>query len=181
MYDYFIINGGVTFEKFLITVVIILLIGALGFAIYAAINHSTSSNHNNEQDNKATHQKKDTEVNHQKTRIQTTQMKIKTTTTVLLMAINHLRHQLSKITVQQHQRIHNHLIRINQIQINQIQIRAVAVNLQRITKIINNRIHRPQTNLIMLIQTSLLSRHHHHNRNHLKLIIYLIRPQVSGT
>ena len=34
---------------------------------------------------------------------QTTQMKIKTTT-VLLMAINHLRHQLSKITVQQHQR-----------------------------------------------------------------------------
>lgn len=53
-------------KKFLITVVIILLIGALGFAIYAAINHSTSSNHNNEQDNKATHQKKDTEVNHQK-------------------------------------------------------------------------------------------------------------------
>lgn len=156
-------------KKFLITVVIILLIGALGFAIYAAINHSTLSNHNNEQDNKATHQKKDTEVNHQKTRIQTTQMKIKTTTTVLLMAINHLRHQLSKITVQQHQRIHNHLIRINQIQINQIQIRAVAVNLQRITKIINNRIHRPQTNLIMLIQTSLLSRHHHHNRNHLKI------------
>ncbi|NFZ19849.1 hypothetical protein G0X63_01155, partial [Staphylococcus aureus] len=53
-------------KKFLITVVIILLIGALGFAIYAAINHSTSSIHNNEQDNKATHQKKDTEVNHQK-------------------------------------------------------------------------------------------------------------------
>lgn len=101
-------------------------------------------------------------------------MKIKTTTTVLLMAINHLRHQLSKITVQQHQRIHNHLIRINQIQINQIQINqvqitAVAVNLQRITKIINNRTHRPQTNLIMLIQTSLLSRYHHHNRNHLKI------------
>ena len=60
------IIGGVTFEKILITVVIILLIGALGFAIYAAINHSTSSIHNNEQDNKATHQKKDTEVNHQK-------------------------------------------------------------------------------------------------------------------
>ena len=177
----FIINGGVTFEKFLITVVIILLIGALGFAIYAAINHSTSSNHNNEQDNKATHQKKDTEVNHQKTKIQTTQMKIKTTT-VLLMAINHLRHQLSKITVQQHQRIHNHLIRINQIQINlirinQIQITAVAVNLQRITKIINNRTHHLLINQIIPIR--LLNKHLKYN--HLKLIIYLIRPQVSGT
>lgn len=172
----FIINGGITFEKFLITIVIILLIGALGFAIYAAINHSTSSNHNNEQDNKATHQKKDTEVNHQKTKIQTTQMKIKTTT-VLLMAINHLRHQLSKITVQQHQRIHNHLIRINQ-----IQITAVAVNRQQTTKIINNRTHHLLINQIIPIR--LLNKHLKHN--HLKInhlpdtstsIRYIIRKQ----
>ena len=167
-------------KKFLITVVIILLIGALGFAIYAAINHSTSSIHNNEQDNKATHQKKDTEVNHQKDENTNNTNENQNNNNGVLMAIISC-HQLSKITVQQHQRIHNHLIRINQIQINQVQITAVAVNLQRITKIINNRTHRPQTNLIMLIQTSLLSRYHHHNRNHLKLIIYLIRPQVSGT
>ena len=57
MYDYFII-GGVTFEKISYYCCYHLVNGALGFAIYAAINHSTSSIHNNEQDNKATHQRK---------------------------------------------------------------------------------------------------------------------------
>ena len=96
MYDYFII-GGVTFEKISYYCCYHLVNWCTWIRhLCCVINHSTSSIHNNEQDNKATHQKKDTEVNHQKTRIQTTQMKIKTTTTVLLMAINHLRHQLSK-------------------------------------------------------------------------------------
>lgn len=161
-------------KKFLITVVIILLIGALGFAIYAAINHSTSSIHNNEQDNKATHQKKDTEVNHQKDENTNNTNENQNNNN----GVTNGNQSSTPSTVQNNgstapantQPSNPNQSNSNQSNSNhQVQITAVAVNLQRITKIINNRTHRPQTNLIMLIQTSLLSRYHHHNRNHLKI------------
>ena len=36
----------IRFEKFLATIVVIILICALGFSVYAAINHHTNSNKN---------------------------------------------------------------------------------------------------------------------------------------
>lgn len=151
-------------KKLLITIVIIVLIGALGFAIYAAINHSTSSSNNQEQENKATHKRQKPKKMINKMIVQTKQIKIKIMAITLLMTINHLHSQMFLTTIQQHHRIRNQLSQKTQIQI-KIILTMVVVNRQQTTKIINNRTHHLLINQIIPIR--LLNKHLKHN--HLKI------------
>ncbi len=151
-------------KKLLITIVIIVLIGALGFAIYAAINHSTSSSNNQEQENKSTHKKQKPKKMINKMIVQTKQIKIKIMAITILMTINHLHRQMFLTTIQQYHRIRNQLSQKTQIQI-KIILTVVAVNRQQTTKIINNRTHHLLINQIIPIR--LLNKHLKHN--HLKI------------
>ncbi len=82
-------------KKLLITIVIIVLIGALGFAIYAAINHSTSSSNNQEQEINLRIKRQKPKKMMDKNNVQTKQIKIKIMAITLLMTINHLHSKCS--------------------------------------------------------------------------------------
>lgn len=151
-------------KKLLITIVIIVLIGALGFAIYAAINHSTSSSNNQEQEINLRIKRQKPKKMINKMIVQTKQIKIKIMAITLLMTINHLHRQMFLTTIQQYHRIRNQLSQKTQIQI-KIILTVVAVNRQQTTKIINNRTHHLLINQIIPIR--LLNKHLKHN--HLKI------------
>ncbi|MCG9839319.1 hypothetical protein LHK23_13140 [Staphylococcus argenteus] len=98
-------------KKFLISIVIIILIAALGFAIYTAVNHSTSSHKNDAQDNKTTHQKKDSESTDQNNANTEKSNTIKMIV-IAILVINSLQNQMDKIIKQQYHQI-LHLIQPN--------------------------------------------------------------------
>lgn len=140
-------------KKFLISIVIIILIAALGFAIYTAVNHSTSSHKNDEQDNKTTHQKKTLNQQIKIMKIQENQTQIKMIIIVIL-AINSLHNQMDKIIKQQYHQILHLPNLTNHHQITMTHA-VVVINQQRMNKIINNKVHL----IIQIIAISLLSSH----------------------
>lgn len=151
-------------KKLLITIVIIVLIGALGFAIYAAINHSTSSSNNQEQENKATHKKTETEENDQQDDSANKADKNQNNGNNDTNDNQPSSPSMFLTTIQQYHRIRNQLSQKTQIQI-KIILTMVAVNRQQTTKIINNRTHHLLINQIIPIR--LLNKHLKHN--HLKI------------
>lgn len=139
-------------KKFLISIVIIILIAALGFAIYTAVNHSTSSHKNDEQDNKTTHQKKTLNQQTKIMKIQENQTQIKMII-IAILVINNLHNQMDKIIKPYLQILHlPNLTSHHQITMTHT---VAVVNQQRMGKIINNKVHL----IIQIIAISLLSSH----------------------
>ena len=148
----------IRFEKILATIVVIILICALGFSLYAAINHHTTSNKN---DQKIEHNRKTNKIILQIRIVILINNKIKrnqqivTITTIINQVLNNQR---------------NNLITINtQIIINSLV--QIKITLQKITN--RNRIRTKLINQII--------NHHnqHHNSRHNLIIINLIHNKMA--
>lgn len=144
-------------KKFLATIVVIILICALGFSLYAAINHHTNSNKN---DKKIEHNRK------------TNKMILQIKIVILINTKTKLNQQIMTITTIINQVLnnqHNNLTTINtQIIINSLV--QIKITLQKITN--RNRI---RTKLI----NQIINQHNQHHNSRHNIIINLIHNKMA--